>query len=98
MSLKVVSAEALFQCYLCKFDENQRETKPMITSEPVGNKIAEKVERIKLKRSLALFPLFLSSQKKGGARGETPYKTISAISPAISSESVPKTLNCEFSL
>jgi len=60
---KLGSAEALFQCYLCKFDENQRETKPMIISEPVADKIGEKVERIKLKRSSALFPLFLLREK-----------------------------------
>ncbi|HNX64906.1 MAG TPA: hypothetical protein PKI60_06975, partial [Oscillospiraceae bacterium] len=59
MSLKVVCAEALFQYSLCKFETNQRETKPMITSEPVADIIGVKVERIKLKRSLALFPLFL---------------------------------------
>ena len=35
----------------------------MITSEPVADKIREKVERIKDKRSLALFPLFLLREK-----------------------------------
>ena len=48
----------------------------MITSEPVVNKIAEKVERIKLKRSLALFPLFLLREKQGGVLGAAPLKEL----------------------
>ncbi|HNX63901.1 MAG TPA: hypothetical protein PKI60_01775, partial [Oscillospiraceae bacterium] len=63
------------QCYLCKFDENQRETKPMIISKPVADKIGEKVERIKLKRSLALFLPFLLREKWHGVQGVKPLKS-----------------------
>ena len=38
----------------------------MITSEPVADKIGVKVERIKSKRSLALFPPFLLREKWRG--------------------------------
>ena len=38
--------------------------------------IAVKVERIKLKRSLVLFPLFLLREKQGGVLGAAPLREI----------------------
>jgi len=46
----------------------------MITSEPIADNIGEKVERIKSKRSLALFLPFLLREKWHGVQGATPLK------------------------